>query len=183
MNPNPSKHVFLIGLRGSGKSTLAPLLADRWHRPWHDTDVEIMKQTGQSIRAIIETQGEEAFRDLESACLERLIRGPSSVMATGGGMILRDSNRSIMRQGGWVIWLHASIDTLWERIHRDELSHDTRPPLSDQPGRDELQSQIQSRLPLYDACADLMLDTTNNDPATLVNLIEKHRPSWIPCSI
>ncbi len=177
MNPNQSKHIFLIGLRGSGKSTLAPLLAQHWSMPWVDMDVIVAHKAGCSIRDIIQTQGVAAFRELETQILHQLILGPPTVIATGGGVILSEQNRSLMQQSGWVIWLHADVATLWKRIQTDPQSAATRPALGAKQGLEELREQIQQRLPLYKACADLMLDTTRNSHQALIELIEKHRPS------
>src|SRR5690348_9819218 len=108
--------LFLIGPRGSGKSTIARLLAHELGWSWLDADEVLEKNCGQSIRSLFATEGEAGFRDREAAVLAELCRLQRHVLATGGGVVLRESNRELLRAGGRVVWLTADIETLWQRL-------------------------------------------------------------------
>src|SRR5262245_722959 len=111
--------IFLIGLRGSGKTTIGRAMAERLGLPFRDADADLEARSGRSIRDIFSTDGEAAFRDLEEQTLVDLIaRGPA-VIATGGGVVLREANRARLRAAGKVIWLTAAPDVLWQRTQAD----------------------------------------------------------------
>lgn len=155
--------LFLIGLRGSGKSTVGKLLAGRLGVPFHDADLVLEAASGRTIRHIIAAEGEPAFRDLEEQILRDLIsRGPA-VIATGGGVVLRESNRRQIRAAGKTIWLTADVDTLSARLAADPASADRRPNLS-VGGRAEIEQLSRAREPLYRDCANLIVDTSGRSP-------------------
>ena len=83
----------LIGYRGCGKSTVAAILAPRLGLPWVDADDVLEQRAGTTIARLITARGEPAFRDLETLVLKDLIGGPPAVLATGGGVVLRDENQ------------------------------------------------------------------------------------------
>jgi shikimate kinase len=155
--------LFLIGPRGSGKSTVARLLAAGLGWDWRDADVELEKKHGQSIRDIFATEGEAGFRDKEAASLAELCRLERHVIATGGGVVLRESNRRLLRASGRVVWLTADIDTLWRRMQADETTAQRRPALS-VGGREEIVQVLRVREPLYRDCADYIVETTGRTP-------------------
>src|SRR5947209_3837687 len=103
--PTSSQCIFLIGYRGSGKTSVARVLAERLGWDWVDADQAIEKREGRSIRAIFASDGEESFRDLESMLLVELFLQKPLVVATGGGVVLRENNRRILRESERVIWL------------------------------------------------------------------------------
>src|SRR5262245_9247282 len=107
--------IFLTGLRGSGKTTVGRALAERTGVAFRDADAELEARSGRSIREVITTDGETAFRDLEERTLIELIALGSAVIATGGGVVLRETNRARMKATGKVIWLTADADILWQR--------------------------------------------------------------------
>ena len=155
--------IFLIGLRGSGKTTVGRALAKRSGLPFRDADAELEARAGRSIRDIFLTDGEAAFRDLEEQTLNGLIaRGPA-VIATGGGVVLREANRARLRAAGKVIWLIAEADALWQRMHADSATVEQRPDLSC-GGLAEIQEQMRLREPLYRSIADLIIDTGGRSP-------------------
>ena len=101
--------IVLVGMPGSGKSSAGRQVARRFGLPFVDSDHEIEQQIGMSIREYFETQGEQAFRDLETALLRRVAEsGEQIVLSTGGGALLREENREILRQHGTVLYLRAS---------------------------------------------------------------------------
>lgn len=111
-----NRNVIIVGFMGTGKSTVSRLLADRlgWSRI--DTDEEIVRRAGKSIPDIFASDGESAFRDLESRVLADLLEGGGQIVATGGGAVLREGNRRCMRAGGWVVALAADRQTLVRRV-------------------------------------------------------------------
>jgi shikimate kinase len=155
--------LFLIGLRGSGKSTVARLLASELGWNWLDADDELEKRYGQSIRAIFESEGEAGFREKESVVLEELCGLRRHVIATGGGGVLRERNRVLLRASGRVVWLTADIETLWKRVRSDSATADRRPQLT-VGGRAEMEGILHFREPLYRQCADLVVDSAGREP-------------------
>lgn len=160
MNESP---LFLIGLRGSGKSTVARLLARQLDWDWLDADELLEKHYGRSILAIFAAEGEVGFREKESAILAHLCRSPRHVIATGGGIVLREDNRALLRSSGRIVWLTADVETLWQRVQADSTTAERRPPLTI-GGRAEIQEILQLREPLYRQCADLVVDSAGREP-------------------
>lgn len=164
MNESP---LFLIGSRGSGKSTVARLLAQELGWDWLDADEELEKRYGQSIRAIFAAEGETGFRDKESAVLAQLCRLTRHILATGGGVVIRESNRALLRVSGRSVWLTAEVETLWRRVQADGTTAERRPPLT-VGGRAEMEDILHLREPLYRQCADHTIDTTGREPNDIV---------------
>jgi shikimate kinase len=158
--------LFLIGLRGSGKSTIARILAQELGWSWLDADEVLEKRYGQSIKAIFAAEGEAGFRDKESAILAELCRLPRHVIATGGGVVLRESNRSLLRSSGRVVWLSADVETLWQRVQTDGATTERRPPLT-VGGRAEMEEMLRLREPLYRQCADHSVQTAARVPSEI----------------
>lgn len=157
-------NVAFIGYRGTGKSCVARLLALRLGWPWIDADVELEFRAGKSIAQIFADEGEGAFRDLESQVIADLVRRPSTVIATGGGVVMREENRQALRSAGGVIWLKASPPTIYRRMAADASTMQRRPPLTAFGGLDEIVQLLARREPLYRQCADLEIDTEDKDP-------------------
>ncbi len=162
--------LFLIGPRGSGKSTVVRLLAHELGWDWLDADAELEKRYGQSIRAVFAREGEAGFRDKEAAVLADLCRLRRHVVATGGGVVLRDDNRQLLRASGRVVWLSADVETLWQRLRADEATAERRPPLT-VGGRAEIEEILRLRDNLYRQCADYVVDTAARSPAEAVEEI------------
>jgi shikimate kinase len=162
--------VFLIGYRGTGKTTVARLLAERLGWKWLDADAVLEERHGRSIRAIFAEEGESAFRDKEAEVLAGLCALTEHVIATGGGIVLRSENRSRLRAAGRVVWLTAPAATLWDRLQRDATTAERRPVLT-QGGLAEIEELLKVREPLYTACADLTIDTTERSPEDIVAAI------------
>jgi len=157
--------IALIGYRGSGKSNVAPLVADQLGWTWIDADDEIERRAGKTIAAIFAEDGENAFRDLESTVLSDLIAKDRIVLALGGGVVLRPENRTCLGSGGGcVVWLRASPATLAERINADATTAARRPNLTAKGGLEEVESLLEKRSPLYQECANLIVDTEGKSP-------------------
>ena len=151
----------LVGYRASGKSTVGRLAAARLGWPFIDADSVVEEALGQPIRSFFAEHGEAAFREAEAAALTRVLAGNGClVLATGGGAVLREDNRTlIMARGGLVAYLHAPAAVLQAR-----LSHNAggRPSLTGASVADEVAAVLAIRDPLYRATASVVVDATRN---------------------
>jgi shikimate kinase len=158
--------VFLIGYRGSGKSTIGRLLADRLWQTFLDSDELIVKQAGKSIKEIFASEGEPGFRDRESAVVRELAMLSDHVIALGGGAVLREENRNVLRKDGHkIIYLRCEAAELHRRIHADPQTAANRPALTGLGGGiEEIERLLGEREPIYRACMTAELDVTNLSP-------------------
>lgn len=143
-------HIALIGLPGCGKSTLGRTLARNLKIPFVDVDAVFEQQIGTSIRTFFEQHGEDAFRDAETQLLSQILTShPPSLIATGGGVILRPDNRHYLRQYSTVFYIKAQPEEIAQR-----LRHDTARPLMQgfDPAQ-RLRDLLKIRAPLYEETA------------------------------
>lgn len=172
--------ICLIGLPGSGKSTVGRQLARRLGFSFIDSDQEIEKSIGCTIREYFEREGEDSFRDVEQSTLAELSsnRCPSSsrprgsaefntVLSTGGGAVLRTANRQALRQSGQVVYLHSQPDDIFKRLRHDR----DRPLLQVGDPLQRLRDLYAVRDPLYRETAHFVVETGRPSVATLVNMI------------
>ena len=164
-------NVILIGFMGSGKTTVGLRLSYRLRRPVTDTDKEIEREEKRTISDIFAADGEDYFRDKETACLKKLLSsGSNQIISVGGGLPLRKENRELMHELGQVFYLRASADTIYVR-----LKHDTTRPLLQ--GADPL-NKIRTLLGERDACymdaADVVIDVDGKDFEHILCEIERH---------
>jgi shikimate kinase len=157
----------LIGYRGTGKSTVARLLADRLGCGWSDADEAFERDTGASIADHFREHGEDSFRTREEAILRRLLTEERGVLATGGGVVLREANRCLLRTHGRpVFWLDASPEAILARLAGDPSTVSARPALSAAGVLTEVPAILAVREPWYAATADLRIDA--DGPAAIV---------------
>jgi shikimate kinase len=157
------QNLFLIGYRCTGKSTVGPKLASRLGWTFHDADVLLEEHFGQTIQQIFASEGESGFRDKESFILEQLCEQDHQVIATGGGVILREANRVRLRESGVVVWLTASPETIWERMQIDPTTGSRRPNLA-QGGLAEVEELLAKRLPYYQETANYTISSEGLSP-------------------
>lgn len=150
-----SSSVFLVGMPGSGKSTIGRALAKALGLPFVDLDQQIEERCGVRIPVIFEIEGEQGFRKRESQVLDEVTQATGIVLATGGGAILAPENRHLLAQRGLVVYLRASIDELHRRTSRDR----NRPLLATDNPKARLRELLDKRGALYEALADLVIDT------------------------
>jgi shikimate kinase len=148
--------VVLVGPMGSGKSTVGRALARRLGLGHVDTDDIVAQGAGQSIAEIFESEGEAAFRALETAALADALHGAVAVISTGGGVVVSDANRILLRESdALVVWLDGSIDALAGRVGSGQGR-----PLLDGDVRETLREKIAERGPGYLDVADVRIDTS-----------------------
>ncbi|MFO0998755.1 MAG: shikimate kinase AroL [Planctomycetaceae bacterium] len=166
--------VTLIGYRASGKSSVAPRVAKRLGWSWFDSDVVIEQQAGVSIKDIFQHEGEAGFRKRESEVLANLLTKSNSVIASGGGAILSEENRRLIKSAGPVVWLQAPVDVLVRRLGGDQMSTQRRPSLTGKPIGAEVAEVLAFREPLYRECATLIVDAGAERPEQMARRIAEH---------
>ena len=152
---------------GAGKTTIGRQLAKALSVPFYDSDKAIEESTGVDIPTIFEFEGEEGFRDREQKMLVQLTKLDGIVLATGGGAILRDENRRLLKENGFIVYLQCSVDRILERTRRDTQ----RPLLKTENPKERIEALFAQREHLYLSCADFIIDTGVMQSKTVVNLI------------
>lgn len=162
-------NIFLIGMMGSGKTTIGQRLAQKLEYRFFDTDVLIEQVTKQTINDLFATEGEEGFRAIETQVLQQIASYTRSVIATGGGIILRRTNWGHLQQG-LIVWLDPPIDLIVERLETDT----SRPLLKNTDLRAKLTDLMEQRRSLYSQ-ADLHLPISGNHTpeAIATQILEK----------
>lgn len=153
------QHLYLTGFRGTGKTSVGVLLGKSLGRPVIDLDQLIEANAGKTIREIFDLGGEPLFRQLESEALTTVVDAPQAVVSLGGGAILSEQNRGIIRQSGTCFWLDADAETIAERIGRDQTTANRRPPLTTLGKLEEIRQLLADRRSLYEAAADHRIET------------------------
>ena len=171
MPPIDTRPIALVGLRGTGKTTVAQQLALCAGWDWVDVDVEIELRAGKSIAAIFADNGETAFRDIEAEVVAELCQRTETVLALGGGAVLREDNRQCLRNCQAVVWLQASPETLARRLEADATTPGRRPNLTNHGGRTEIEVLLAQREAIYRGCATLEVDTEEKQPTEIAEEI------------
>lgn len=161
----------LIGYRGSGKTSVAAALSRMLGLPTFDSDKIVQDRAGCTIAEIFSRQGETAFRDLEEAAITDVLSGPDAILSAGGGAILRESTRTRMRSAGPVAWLVASPTELRRRIETDQVNSSQRPSLTTAGLLQEIESVLQTRLPIYEQASTLKIDTEGKTAESIADEI------------
>ena len=167
-------NIILVGYMGSGKSTIGQELAKERGMRFLDTDAMIEEAEDCSIREIFEERGEKEFRDLETEYVRKLsTTAVHTVIATGGGIILRKENRELLRKTGQVIWLMASPEETLNRVKAD-----TGRPLLDSASLTEMEEKIRTMLrergAAYEAASDRRIDTDGRSIREILDLIDNY---------
>ncbi|MEQ4485316.1 shikimate kinase [Cohnella silvisoli] len=168
-----SRNIIIVGFMGTGKSTVSRLLAERLGWESKDTDEEIERLAGRSIKEMFSEDGEEVFRDWESKVLADVLGRGRQVVATGGGAVLREVNRRAMLSGGWVIALTADKQSLIRRV-TSAAAAGTRPLLAGD-AEERVTALLETRRHAYDF-AHVSVDTTQRSPSEVTELLIR----WLP---
>ncbi len=162
-----NKNIYLVGLMGAGKTTIGRLLAKSLGVPFYDSDKAIEDVTGVDIATIFEFEGEDGFRLRENKMIKELTDIDSIVLATGGGVILNEENRRLLKENGFVVYLQCSVDRLLERTSRNSQ----RPLLNTEKPREKIETLLAEREALYLSCADFVIDSGKIQSKTVVKEI------------
>ena len=159
--------IALIGMPGGGKSTVGRQLARRINASFVDTDAAIEKSLGCTISQFFAQHGEARFRDVEEAVLADTVAVNNSVIATGGGIVTRAANRTLLKDHSICVYLRSTPEELFRR-----LRHDTkRPLLQVADPLSKLRQLFAERDPLYREAAQFVIETGRPSVPTLVNMI------------
>jgi shikimate kinase len=154
-----NQHIYLTGFRGTGKTSVGRILARSLELPLIDLDDEVEQKAGKTIREIFDESGESGFRDLETSCLREVSARPRSVIALGGGAVLREENRQQITRSGVCVWLTADAKAIQERISADLSTARRRPALTSLPAHAEVEKLLADRDHAYRESADHCVDT------------------------
>ena len=169
MDSKTLPNIFLVGPMGSGKSSIGRQLAALCKHRFFDSDKEIQDRTGADIPWIFDVEGEEGFRDREQAMLAELCEHQGIVLATGGGSIKREANRTLLQNKGVVVYLDTSVEEQIKRTSRDK----NRPLLQTEDPAATLKALMEERRPLYLDVAHISVNTNRRNLKDVANEIIK----------
>ena len=166
-------NIILIGFSTTGKTTAGRALAQKLGWAFVDTDVWISGMAGQSIPEIFEEHGERHFRELESAALNEALARQKTVIATGGGSVIKKSNREKMARLGWIVLLEAEPESIFKRMQAEDAKSDVpiRPLLVDDDPLTRIIDLKAERHAVYHSVADKVVHTDGLSTAEVVNRI------------
>lgn len=161
--------LIIIGPMASGKSVVGKKLSKRLGIDFYDTDEEIVKKTGVTISHIFDIEGEDKFRSREMNIFSDLIKKDGCVISTGGGIVLKEENRELLKKGT-VLYLKTSIQTQLERTMNDK----ERPLLRGKETKElTLRKMAKLRNPLYEKSSNYIIEETDNSNQTVDNIIKQ----------
>lgn len=161
------KNIVLIGFMGTGKTAVGMRLAQRIKREFIDTDKEIERITGRTIRDIFLKLGEVRFRSEETLVVNRMAGKKNMVIATGGGMVLNPKNLDTLQKNGILVCLEASPEDIFRRVKRKKQN---RPLLKKNLTVEDVRKMLEERQSYYQR-ADLTINTSGLDPDQIVQEI------------
>lgn len=169
MKLKKNRNLILIGYMGCGKSTIGTKSARAFEYRFMDTDTLIESQEGCTISELFAVKGEEYFRRLETETVKRLLQEPKGmVIATGGGLPMREENAALLKELGTVVYLKCSAQTLTERLSGDTK----RPLLAEGELAEKVKTMLKVRGPVYEAVADVILETSGKSFYEIICFLE-----------
>ena len=162
---------ILVGYMGCGKTTIGQALSKALDINFTDTDAMIVESQNMTINDIFDKFGEPHFRDLETKTLEAMCENTkNTVVSCGGGLSLREENRRLLKKLGKVIYLSVKPDTVYDRLKDD----DTRPLLRGDADtvKEKINSMLEIRGPIYESCADVIVETDNLSIDEIIDIIK-----------
>jgi len=149
-----ARPVFLVGMMGAGKTSIGRNLARELGREFVDLDVALEARCGVPIPHIFDIEGETGFRRRETRILADYADKPQTVLATGGGVVLAEANRALLKRGT-VVYLRVNAEELLRRLAGDKQ----RPMMQVDDPQARVAQLLALRTPLYEAVADVVFDT------------------------
>lgn len=160
------KHIVLCGMMGCGKTTMARLLGQYYGLPAVDTDELVERQAAMTISEIFARQGEDAFRDMETAVCRELSGKENLVIATGGGLPLRAENRALLRENGIVLFLRRDPGSIYDSVDMSGR------PLGQQ-GKEAFLRRFSQREPIYREFSHIVIENFSSPEETLREIVSK----------
>jgi len=172
--PQPARqpNLVLIGGRATGKTSVGTRLAEVLQRPFVDLDQVLVREAGRSVADIVAQGGWGEFRRLEKELVARYRDAQGQILATGGGVVLDPDNVAALRENGILIWLTADPAAIQARLAQDQPRDANRPSLTGGDAIREVAEVLQERAPLYQAAAQIIVDTTHRSVAQVVELVQ-----------
>ncbi|MBU4231681.1 MAG: shikimate kinase [Proteobacteria bacterium] len=172
-HPQSARHpnLVLIGYRATGKTSIGARLAEELQRPFVDLDQVLVREAGRSVAEIVAQGGWAEFRRLEKQLVARYRDARGLVLATGGGFVLDPDNVAALRKNGIIIWLTADPAAIQARLFQDQPRDANRPSLTGGDTIREVAAVAEERAPLYQAAAQISINTTHRSVAQVVKLV------------
>jgi shikimate kinase len=166
-NEKKNSRLVLVGSMGAGKTTIGKILAARMELPFFDTDDIVESSAGAEISWIFEREGEQGFRRRENEALRHALENESCIIATGGGIVLDESNRLLLKECATVVYLYLQVQDQLKR-----LLSDSKRPLIQCDNREEVLCELfKQRDPLYKEVSDKIVTVNDNKPSLTINKI------------
>lgn len=177
-------NLILIGFMGSGKTSVARELSGFMSAyTVRDIDAMVEQSAEMTIPQIFQESGESHFRDLESRLLEEVCAKTGQIVSTGGGVILREENRTVLKQAGLVFWLVASPEVIYERIKHEKQ----RPLINTGANKEEVLMRIEhilsGRFDAYNDISDVIINTDKLSAKAVADDIAKEYERLVKCLI
>ncbi len=147
------------------------MLSKKLGRPFIDTDLLLVSEYGRSIKEIVDSEGWAKFRKLEHEIVKQVCRNDRQVVATGGGVALRDANVNLMKKNGKLVWLTARAETISKRMMLDQNTAEFRPALSFKDSFSEVEDTLAEREPVYKKAMDFHVETDEKKVEDICDLI------------
>jgi shikimate kinase len=173
--PDQPRNLVLIGYRATGKTAVGARLAQILHRPFVDLDQVLVAEAEKSVADLVARGGWEEFRCREKELVARYRHTRGLILATGGGVVLDPENVRALQENGTLIWLTADPAAIQARLNRDEGSDTGRPSLTGRDPIQEVAEVLNSRWPLYQAAAQITVDTTH---LSLSQVVDRVLAAW-----
>jgi shikimate kinase len=170
-NASQRPNLVLIGYRATGKTSVGARLAADLGLAFVDLDQVLVQEAGQPVVDIVAHSGWAEFRRLEKELVARFRHSRGQVLATGGGVVLDPENVKALRENGIIIWLTAEPAAIQARLEQDRPRDANRPSLTGGDPVQEVTEVLKDRYPLYQAAAQITVDTTRQNIAQVVELI------------
>jgi shikimate kinase len=173
--PDQPRNLVLIGYRATGKTAVGARLAQILHRPFVDLDQVLVAEAEKSVADLVAQGGWEEFRRREKDLVARYRHTRGLILATGGGVVLDPENVRALQENGTLIWLIADPAAIQARLNEDEASDAGRPSLTGRDPIQEVAEVLNYRWPLYQAAAQITVDTTH---LSLSQVVDRVLAAW-----